>query len=112
MMFYMRFPRVTAWVVTLALIGFATLGALQGLRALEPGAPQHMEHMHGIITTMRGTDDFAVRETGHSENVWFHIARGAHVSCAHMLRHLREHAPTDIYYLEQQNGPPLAWIVD
>lgn len=112
MMFLMRFPRVTAWIVTLALIGFATLGALQGLRALEPGAPQRMEHAHGIITAMRGTDDFAVRVPGHAEVVWFHIAQGAHVSCAHLLRHLRERAPTDIYYLDQQHGPQLAWIVD
>ncbi|HEX8995726.1 MAG TPA: hypothetical protein VF812_06825 [Ktedonobacterales bacterium] len=107
-----RFPRLSAWLLALALVSVATLGAVQGLHALEPGMPPHMEHMHGVITAIRGGDVFAVRAPGHAGVEWLRIARGAHISLAHLQRHMREHAPTDIYYQEQQQGPPLAWIAD
>lgn len=106
-----RFPRLSAWLMTLALLGLVTLGALQGLRALETSAPEHMEHMKGIVTAIRGGDDFAARIPGHAGLVWFHIARGGRISLAHLQRHMREQAPTDIYY-EAQHGALLAWIAD
>ncbi len=34
-----RFPRLAAWIMALALVSMGTLCAIQGLRALEPGAP-------------------------------------------------------------------------
>lgn len=107
-----RFPRLAAWVMALALVGMGTLCALQGLRALDPGVPSRLEHVHGIIVAMRAGDRFAMRVPGHTGNVWFRVANGAHISLAHVLRHLQEHAPTDVYYQDQQQGPPLAWIAD
>ena len=107
-----RFPIFTAWVVALALIGVGTLVALQGLRALEPSVPSHLEHLHGVIVAVHAGDLFAVAAPGHTKPVWFCIAHGAHVSFAHVLRHLREHAPTDIYYRTQDHGLLLAWIAD
>ncbi len=112
-----RFPRVSAWLVTLALIGLTTLGALQGLRALEPVASESLEHVHGVIIAMRGESTFAVQVSGRSDAViWFRIAPGSSISLAHLERHLHERAATDVYYLEQPSGQrhelPLAWIAD
>jgi hypothetical protein len=68
--------------------------------------------MKGIVPAMRGSDAFAARIPGHAGVVWFHIARGAHISLAHLQRHMREQAPTDIYYEAQRQGALLAWIAD
>lgn len=106
-----RFPKVGAWLVILVLLGVATLGALQGLRALEPSAPTHLEHVHGVITEMRGADDFAMRIPGHAGLEWFRVAPGAHISMAHLERHMHEQAPTDVYY-QEQHGSLLAWLAD
>jgi hypothetical protein len=107
-----RFPRVAAWLMTLALLGLTTVCALQGLRALEPGAPDHLDHVHGVITAMRGGGVFAVRVSGRPGVVWFRIARGAHISLAHLERHLHEQAATDVYYVDQPREPLLAWLAD
>jgi len=114
-----RFPKFAAWVIVLLLVGVGTLCALRGLRALEPGAPPHLNHIQGIVVAVRAGGDFAVRvadhagRTGHTGNtLWFHVAQGARVSLAHLQRHLQERAPTDVFYLDQRQGLPLAWIAD
>lgn len=107
-----RFPRLAAWLLVIALVGVVTLCAVQGLHALEPGAPAQMEHEHGIVIAMRGADDFAMRVPGHAGVVWFRVGKGAHISLDHLRRHMNERAPTDVYYLDQQHGPLIAWIAD
>lgn len=107
-----RFPRIAAWLVVLALVGMGTLCALQGLRALEPQTPERLEHVHGIVVAMRAGDQFAVRAPGHVGIIWFRIASGARISLAHLERHLQEHASTDVYYLDQGQDMPLAWVAD
>jgi hypothetical protein len=108
-----RFPLLAAWVLTLALIAVGTLGALQGLRALQPSAPGDLYHVHGVIVATGRGEIFAAEIPGEAKPIWFRVARGAPVSFAHVLRHLQEHAPTDIYYLPaQKDGLPLAWIAD
>lgn len=103
---------IAAWLLTLVLVGAGTLGALQGLRALEPSAPARLEYAHGVIVSIRGNDTFAVRESKRPGAVWFRIARGSHISLAHLRRHLSEQAPTDVFYQSQPQGPPLAWLAD
>jgi hypothetical protein len=108
-----RFPFLAAWIVVFTLIGLGALLALQGLRALEPSAPPALDHLHGIIVATSSGDMFAVEVPGRAKPVWFRVARGAPISFPHILRHLHEHAPTDIYYLKAQDGGMcLAWIAD
>ncbi len=107
-----RYPRITAWLIVLVLVGLATLVALQGLHALEPAAPAHLEHAHGVIAAFRGSDVFAMRIPGHDNVIWFRIAHGSHLSIAHLRRHLNEQAPTDVYYQDQRQGLPLVWLAD
>lgn len=107
-----RYSQVAAWLMTLTLVAAMTLGALQGLRALEPGAPGQLDDAHGVIVAIVGNDTFAVRESEHASPVWFRIAHGAHISLTHLRRHLAEHAPTDVSYQNQRQGMPLAWLAD
>lgn len=107
-----RFPKLTAWLVTLALLSLATLGALQGLRLLEPSEPQRLEDARGVVVAMRGEDTFALRIPGHAGLEWFRVARGAHISLAHLQRHMHERAATVVFYQEEPHGMPLAWVAD
>ncbi|PWT72804.1 MAG: hypothetical protein C5B60_09055 [Chloroflexi bacterium] len=107
-----RFPTVAAWLVALVVTGVGTLAALQGLRALEPSAPSHLYHLHGIVVATGKGELFAVEESGTTKLIWFQVAKGAPISFAHVLRHLHSRAPTDVYYLPEKNGLPLAWIAD
>jgi hypothetical protein len=104
--------------VTLILLGLATISAAQGLHALEPAAPEHLDHVHGVIAAIRGEDVFAVRVPGRSGVIWFRVAGGAHISFAHLERHLHEQAGTDVFYVDQRGqgdqprDPLLAWLAD
>lgn len=44
-----RYPRFSAWLVSLALVGAGTLGGMFGLQALQPVIPAHLGHVHGLI---------------------------------------------------------------
>ena len=107
-----RYPRFAAWVVSLALVGAGTFGGVLGLRAMEPVLPAHLAHAHGVVVALRPNGLFAVQVPGQASLLWFRPAPGAPISLAHLRRHLREHAPTDVYYQPQQQGVPLAWEAD
>ena len=108
-----RYPRFSAWLVSLALVGAGTLGGMFGLQALQPVIPAHLGHVHGVIVAVEPNGMFAVSVPGHKNRIWFKPAPGSSISLAHLLRHLHEHAPTDVYYqLIQQQGVLLAWDAD
>jgi hypothetical protein len=107
-----RFPRMSAWLMVLVILGATTLGTLQALHALEPAMPAHLERVHGIIVAIRAGEIFAVRVPGRTQLLWFRAAPDAPISMAHLWRHLHERAGTDIFYLDQGQGPLLAWIAD
>ena len=110
-----RWPRLAAWVVTLALVAAGTWGSLQGVRLLQPappGTPRGLEAAHGLIVAIRRDESFAVRVAGRSALLWLRPARGASISLAHLWRHLREHAPTDVIYQVVRGGVPIAWSAD
>lgn len=98
--------RAVAWVVVLALVG---LGMLDGLQALSwasgraTGATDHgqvFEQLHGEVVAMRDDSAFALRvvdrRTGRASVVWVQLMPDSHVSMAHLRRHLRDHAGTDV----------------
>lgn len=111
-----RFPSLSAWIMTLALVGAVTLAAVRGLGVLESSIPTHLDHMHGEIVAMRGGGQFAVEEPGqapeHGKMIWFRVAPGSSISLAHIQRHLREHAPTDVYFETSAPGVLFAWVAD
>ena len=108
----LRFPRFTAWLITITLIGGMTASAVLGLHSLAPSASVQLDHTHGYIVATRGDNEFALSEPGRRGVEWFRIAPGGHVSMAHLLRHLREHAATDVTYQTAGQGMPLVWTAD
>jgi hypothetical protein len=112
MALFSRFPRLAAWIVSLALIGAGTYGGLLGLRALEPVLPAHLAHIHGVIVAVRMNGMFAVQVPGKASLLWFRPAPGAPISLAHLWRHVHERAGTDVFYQPQPQGVPLAWEAD
>ncbi len=107
-----RYPRLAAWIVSLALVGAGTFGGMLGLQALEPAIPANLAHAHGFIVAMRPNGWFAMQIPGHTGMLWFEPAPGASISPAHLLRHLHEHAPTDVFYQLREHGVLLAWDAD
>jgi hypothetical protein len=107
-----RFPRLAAWIVCCALIGAITVEALLGVTFANPAPPPDAQHVHGIIAAVLPTGVFALQVEGHTSLLWFHRAAGASISMAHLWRHLREHAGTDVVYEEQPNGLFLALRAD
>lgn len=115
-----RFPSLSAWIITLALTAAVALAMVRGVGMLEPSIPPHLDHMHGEIVAMRAGGQFAVeapgqapgQASGHEKLIWFRVAQGAPISLAHVQRHLRERAPTDIYYETSAPGVLLAWVAD
>jgi hypothetical protein len=111
---FARFPRFSAWVIVLALVGIGTAGGVLGLRAMQPAAPANLAHVHGIVVAVQNNGTFAVQLPGAKSALWFRVAPGAPISLDHLRRHLREHAPTDIFYRPQMRlrGMFLAWEAD
>jgi len=99
-----RYPRVGAWLVAMALIGTGTAAGLLGLRVLQPAMPTGMEHVHGVVVAVEANGIFALQVAGHAGWLWFRPAPGAPISLAHLRRHLRERAATDVWYAEAPMG--------
>lgn len=111
----LRWPRVAAWLVTLALVAAGTWGGVQGVRLLQPsltGDQSEMRHAQGLIVAIQRDDSFAIRVPGQRALLWVRPAPGAPISMDHLWRHLREHASTDIVYQVLRQGLPIAWIAD
>lgn len=114
MTFIARYPRIAAWIISLALIVVLTLGGIQALKALEPQAPAGLAHVYGVIIAVHADSVFGLRVQGQPATTrWFRPAPGAPISIQHLLRHLHERAGTDVYYQARaQQGVWLAWEAD
>ncbi len=112
----MNFPRVTAVLFLLLLIGSLSLVCIDTLHLLAPSHlySSNVEHVKGEIVQMRMSNsgmDF-VLETANKQLMHFQCSSLCHASPLHVERHLREHAETDIYYVEQPGNSLLAVDVD
>ncbi|HKS69119.1 MAG TPA: hypothetical protein VJQ45_01775 [Ktedonobacterales bacterium] len=96
----------------MVLIGLSTAGALLGLRALPSAQPGSYHHMHGLVVAIRGEREFALEVPGHRGMEWFEIAPGTHISMAHLRRHLRERAPTDVTFEVEGSSMLMAMSAD
>lgn len=109
-----HYPRLAAWVVSLALIGIATFGGVLGLRALTPALPANLAHAQGVVVMVENNGTFAVKVPEFNSPLWFRIVNGAPISLDHLRRHQRERATTDVYYQNniRQRGMFPAWEAD
>ncbi|HZU67666.1 MAG TPA: hypothetical protein VFA09_10350 [Ktedonobacteraceae bacterium] len=96
------FPRFTAALFVFLLIGSISLACIGGIAVLGP-VFQHgdnVEHANGKIVAIGPGMDFTLQmATG--KRLFFQCSQTCHASLSHLQRHMREHASTDVYYVQQ-----------
>jgi ferredoxin-NADP reductase len=107
---------LATWLVALVLVGAATLAGIAGLGVLATPLPRPVSggylHAQGEVVALGKDDTFAMRLPGQTALVWLRPAPGAHISMAHLRRHLSEHAETDVVYEKGPKGELLAVSAD
>lgn len=90
-------PRLTAWLASLLLIVAGTAAGIAPLRPLS-AAGSAAGQMHGVVVAVDNDGRFAMRVPGRGDRLWLRPASGAHLSLAHLRRHMHERASTDVRY--------------
>ena len=109
----MAFPCIRAAVFVLLLIGSFVLLSVSAVAHIGPALTHgsNVEHDDGTIVTIGPNMDFVLR-TATGRNIYFQCGSQCRTGIAHMLRHLHEHAHTDVYYLQEAGNILLAEDVD
>ena len=109
----MTFPRITAAVFVLLLIGCFALAGIGGVALFGPrmthGVPT--EHDSGMIMAIGSNMSFTLK-TADGKEVSFQCSDRCKAALGHMTRHEFERAHTDVYYVEEANNIFLALDVD
>lgn len=107
------FPRLTAAIFVLVLIGSVSLACIGAVALIEPALVHgdSVEHADGKIIAIGPGKNFTL-ETGTGQLLHFQCADQCRASLGHMQRHLREHAHTDVYYIQGPNKSLMALDVD
>ena len=106
-------PRIAAAVFVFLLIGSLGLASVGGVALIGPILAHsiNVEHDAGTIVAVGPGTDF-VLETANGQDVHFHCSERCLKASAHLQRHLREHAHTDVYYVQEGQNNLLAVNVD
>ena len=109
----MTFPRLTAAVFVLLLIGCFALIAIGSVILVGPDMTHNAmtEHDAGRILMVH-TDMSFVLETANGHQVSFQCSDRCKEALGHMKRHKSEKAHTDVYYVEEAHNIFLALDVD
>ncbi|HJT59764.1 MAG TPA: hypothetical protein VJ761_24860 [Ktedonobacteraceae bacterium] len=96
------FPRFTAALFVLLLIGSIALVCVGGIALLGPTFDHgdNVEHASGKIVSIGPGMDFTL-QLASGKRVFFQCSQTCHASLGHLQRHMREHAATDVYYVQQ-----------
>jgi hypothetical protein len=105
--------RLGAALVALALIGCIALACVGLVAWLGPTLAHgnDNEHAAGVITAI-GPGDTFVLSTASGKRLSFSCAAQCRASWGHLQRHLREHAHTDVYYVQGPDKLLMALDVD
>jgi len=107
------FPRIAAAICLLLLIGSLSLAAVGGVALIGPMFTHGNNAAHAdgkIISIGPGKDFVLVTSNGH--HIFFQCMDQCLASLAHMQRHLREHALTDVYFIQGPGKILMALNVD
>jgi len=110
---HMTFPRITAAVFVLLLIGCFALVGIGSVALVGPGITHSMitDHDAGTIMSIRSDMSFTLK-TANGKLVSFQCSDHCKAALSHMARHEFEKAHTDVYYVEETNNIFLALDVD
>jgi hypothetical protein len=106
-------PRMAAVVCVVLLIGSIALAGI-GAVALFGSLLAHgnnAEHAAGQIVAIGPGENFVLK-TATGESMSFQCAAQCRASLGHLQRHLREHAHTDVYYIQGQGHALMVLDVD
>lgn len=105
--------RLTAALIALLLIGSIALAAVEGtaLAGTYLNGDTHTGHDVGKIVRIDGNINFWLRTSG-GQLVEFACSERCKAALPHMLRHEREHASTDVYFVRLMNNTVMALDVD
>ena len=109
----MSFPRITAAVFVLLLIGCFALIGIGSVALVGPDMTHSVmtDHDAGTIMTIRSDMSFTLK-TASGHQVSFQCSDHCKVALNHMMRHEFEKAHTDVYYVEEANDIFIALDVD
>jgi len=95
------FPRVAAAICVLLLIGSLALVSVGGVALLGPmfAHGDDVAHAQGKIVAIGPGMNFML-QTATGQRLDFQCGDQCRASLGHMQRHLREHALTDVYYIQ------------
>lgn len=103
------FPRIAAAICVLLLIGSLALVSVGGVALLGPmfAHGDDVVHAQGKIVAIGPGMNFML-QTATGQRLNFQCSNQCRASLGHMQRHLREHALTDVYYIQ---GPDRSLMV-
>src|SRR5947209_12493238 len=106
-------PRIIAAIFVGVLISSLALVSIGGLALMSPTLAHgsDVKHNAGTIVAIGPGTDFVLEMTG-GQTLHFHCRDRCLKEVAHMQRHLREHAHTDVYYVQDGQNGPVAVDVD
>ncbi len=109
----MVIPRITAAIFVFLLIGSLGLASVIGVALVGPTMAHgnNVKHDAGTIIALGPGTDF-VLETAQGQDLHFHCSNRCLNMAGHLQRHLREHAHTDVYYVQQGQQNLVAVDVD
>ena len=110
----MTFPRISAGIVVLLLIG---IFSLVGVGLVAWAGPQLTHdptalHVGGKITKLVAPGKNFVFQTDAHQTLYFVCGSGCRASFTHMVRHVNEKAHTDVYYRVGSDNTLQAIYVD
>jgi hypothetical protein len=107
------FPRIAAAIFVCLLIGSISLACVGTVALIGPmfSHGDNVVHADGKIVSIGPDKDF-VLETASGHRFDFQCTDQCRASLGHMQRHLREHAHTDVYFIQGPNNSLMALEVD
>ena len=107
------FPRIAAAIFVCLLIGCISLACVGVVALIGPmfSHGDNVVHADGKIVSI-GLDKDFVLETASGHRFDFQCTDQCRASLGHMQRHLREHAHTDVYFIQCPNNSLMALDVD
>lgn len=106
-------PRFAAFVCVLLLIGSIAIAGIGAVALFGPvlAHGNNTEHAAGQIVAIGPGEDFVLK-TASGTSMTFQCAAQCRASLGHLQRHLREHAHTDVYYIQGPDNTLMALDVD
>ncbi len=106
-------PRIAAAIFVCLLIGVLSLACVGTVALVGPmfAHGENVAHTDGKIISIGPGKDF-VLETASGQRFAFQCTSQCRASLGHMQRHLREHAHTDVYFVQGPDNSLMALNVD